>query len=55
MKIIVFHVKIFYELSLNNEIQMGFPLNGLEIFYVSLLYMCKPLKKVQKRISICFI
>jgi hypothetical protein len=39
MKIIVFHVKIFYELSLNNEIQMGFPLNGLE-FFMFLYYIC---------------
>jgi hypothetical protein len=39
MKIKVFHEEIFYDLSLNNEIQMGFPLNGLE-FFVFLYYIC---------------
>jgi hypothetical protein len=44
---IVFHEEIFYDLSLHNEIQMGFPLNGLEVL-MFLYYICvnlwKPIK-----------
>jgi hypothetical protein len=39
MKMIVFHEEIFYDLSLNNEIQMGFPLNSLD-FLMFLYYIC---------------
>jgi hypothetical protein len=39
MKIIVFHEEIFYDLSLNNEIQIGFPLNGID-FFMFIYYLC---------------
>jgi hypothetical protein len=46
---IVFHEEIFYDLSLHNEIQMGFPLNGLEVF-MFLYYICVTLwKKIKNK------
>ncbi len=46
---IVFHEEIFYDLSLHNEIQMGFPWNGLEVF-MFLYYICVNLwKKIKNK------
>jgi hypothetical protein len=46
---IVFHEEIFYDLSLHNEIQMGFHLNGLEVF-MFLYYICVTLwKKIKNK------
>jgi hypothetical protein len=43
--------KHFVELSLNNKIQMCFPLMVWGFVCLFIIYMCRPLKKVQELIK----